>query len=269
MDSKLKVSDYMVRDVVSIPPDFTILEAKNKIISTEFHGLPVSQDGKILGFVTAKELLREIDHPDKKVSEIIKDRTVTVSPDMDIDDASRVLFRYGLRNTPVVDESGMAVGMISNMDIIRSAIEKATPNKINMLKNFLSQQHDVKIEVRRRVIPIDQLRPTQKEVYADELRGRQYEIKRGLVEPLIVIRKDGYYVLVDGHHRVLAAKEMGVKQFQAFVLEPEHDIELGMEKSADEMGVKTIDDIRIIEGKNHPLVKVATRLLTNKDAGSE
>ena len=48
-----------------------------------------------------------------------------------------------------------------------------------------------------------------------------------------------------------------------------HDIELGMEKSADEMGVKTIDDIRIIEGKNHPLVKVATRLLTNKDAGSE
>ena len=81
--------------------------------------------------------------------------------------------------------------------------------------------------------------------------------------------RDRYYVLVDGHHRVLAAKEMGVKQFQAFVLEPEHDIELGMEKSADEMGVKTIDDIRIIEGKNHPLVKVATRLLTNKDAGSE
>lgn len=106
MDSKLKVSDYMVRDVVSIPPDYTIAQAKEKIISTEFHGLPVSKDGKILGFVTAKELLREIDNPDKKVSEIIKDGTVTVSPDMDIDDASRVLFRYGLRNTPVVDEDG-------------------------------------------------------------------------------------------------------------------------------------------------------------------
>lgn len=269
MESKVKVSDYMVKDVVSIPPDYSVEEARQKIINTEFHGLPVADNGRILGFVTAKELLREIDHPEKKVGDIIRNGTVTVSPDMDIDDASRVLFRYGLRNAPVVDEDGNALGMISNMDIIRSAIEKATPNKINMLKNFLSQQHDVNIEVRRRVIPIDKLRPTQREVYADELRGRQYEIKRGLVEPLIVIRKNGYYVLVDGHHRVLAAKEMGVKQFQAFVLEPEHDIELGMEKSADEMGVKTVDDINIIEGKNHPLVKVATRLLTNKNAGSE
>ena len=30
-----------------------------------------------------------------------------------------------------------------------------------------------------------------------------------------------------------------------------------------------VHDIKIIEGKHHPLVKVATRLLTHKDAGSE
>ncbi|HOK28059.1 MAG TPA: CBS domain-containing protein, partial [Methanomassiliicoccaceae archaeon] len=118
MDGKLKVSDYMVREVVSIPPDYTVREAINKLIATEFHGLPVEKDRRILGFVTAKELLRNIDRPDAKITEIIKPGTISLSPGMDIDDASRVLFRYGLRNAPVLDEDGMVVGMLSNIDII-------------------------------------------------------------------------------------------------------------------------------------------------------
>jgi IMP dehydrogenase len=263
-DGKLRVSDYMVKEVVFIPPDFTVEQARKMLIDTEFHGLPVAEDGQVLGFVTAKELLRSIDRPNAKVRDIIKIGTITVSPEMDIDDASRVLFRYGLRNVPVVDENGVAVGMISNIDIIRSHIEKATPNKINMLKTFLEKKHGVKITVKRRIIPVESIRPTQHEVFADELRGRQYEIKRGLVEPLIVIQKDHHYVLVDGHHRVLAARGMGVRQFQAFVLELSRDVELGMERSADEMGVRTLDDVKIIESSHHPLVRVYTRLLKDE-----
>jgi CBS domain-containing protein len=268
MDGKLKVSDYMIREVVSIPPDYTVQQAIQKLISTEFHGLPVAEDGQILGFVTAKELLRAVHRPSAKVRDIIRSGTITVSPDMDIDDAARVLFRYGLRNVPVVDETGVAVGMLSNIDIIRSHIEKATPNKISMLKTFLETKHKVTITVKRRIIPIESLRPTQHEVYADELRGRQYEIKRGLVEPLIVISKNDHYILVDGHHRVLAARDMGVRQFQAFVLEPSTGVELGMEKSAEEMGVRTLDDIKIIEGSHHPLVQVATRLMKNTEGST-
>jgi IMP dehydrogenase len=269
MDGKLRVSDYMVREVVSIPPDFTVEQARQKLINTEFHGLPVAEDGQIIGFVTAKELLRAIDRPNVKVRDIIKVGTITVSPDMDIDDASRVLFRYGLRNVPVVDEKGVAVGMLSNIDIIRSHIEKATPNKINMLKTFLEKKHGIRITVKRRIIPIDAIRPTQHEVFADELVGRKYEIKRGLVEPLIVIQKDGYFVLVDGHHRVLAARDMGVRQFQAFVLEPDREVELGMEKSAEELGVRSLDDVKIIQGSHHPLVQVYSRLLKDEMPASE
>jgi CBS domain-containing protein len=266
MDGKLRVSDYMVRDVISIPSDYTVKQAIEKLISTEFHGLPVEEDRRILGFVTAKELLRAIDRPDAKITEIIKTGTITLSPGMDIDDASRVLFRYGLRNAPVLDEDGYVVGMLSNIDIIRSHIEKATPNKINMLKTFLEKKHGVNITVKRRIVPIEELRPTQHEVFADELRGRQYEIKRGLVEPLIVIQKNTHYLLVDGHHRVLAARNMGVRQFQAFVLEPDREIELGMERTAEEMGVRSLDDIKIIEAQHHPLVKVATRLLKDDES---
>jgi CBS domain-containing protein len=265
-DRKLRVEDYMVREVISIPAEFTVEQATEKLIHTEFHGLPVTDDsGKLVGFITAKELLRAARRPKAKVKDIIRRGTYTVNPEMDLDDAARVLFRYGLRNVPVVDDEGTVIGIISNLDIVRSHIERATPNKVLMVKTFLEKKHNIHITVKRRVVPIEELRPTQHEVFADELLGRQEEIKRGLVEPIIVIQKRDYYLLVDGHHRVLAAKQMGVKQFSAVVLEPDRDVELGMERSAKEWGLKTLDDVKIIDASHHPLVEITTRLL--KDEG--
>ncbi len=265
MEKTAHVEDYMVKDVVSVPKDFSIEETTEKLISTEFHGLPVvEEDHHLVGFVTAKELLRAADNPEQRVGNVIRSGTITVSPHMSIDDAARIIFRYSLRNLPVVDESNKLVGIISNIDILRSQIEKATPSKVSMVKTFLEARHDVSISVRRRVIPIGSLRPTQHEVYADEFRGRKHEIKRGLVEPIIVIQKNDHFVLVDGHHRVLAAKDMGVRQFSAFVLELSSDVVLGMEESANECGLKTLDDVKIIEGSRHPLMEVATRLLRDE-----
>ncbi|HTY47474.1 MAG TPA: CBS domain-containing protein [Methanomassiliicoccales archaeon] len=264
-ERKPKVEDYMKRDVVSIPGELTVQEAVDKIIHTEFHGLPVTKNGKLVGFVTAKELLRNIHHPKARISEIIRHGTYSVSPEMDLDDAARILFRYGLRNIPVVTSEGEIVGIISNLDIVRSHIERATPNKVLMVKTFLEKKHGIHISVKRRIVPIEELRPTQHEVFADELLGRKEEIRRGLVEPIIVIYKGDHYLLVDGHHRVLAAKQMGVRQFSAVVLELDRNVELGMERSADARGLHTMDDVKIIEKSHHPLVEITTRLL--KDEG--
>jgi len=265
VERKPKVEDYMVRDVQYIPYDFTVKEATERLISTEFHGMPVCDDGILIGFITSKELLRAANRPDALVFDIMRKGTYTVTPDMDLDDAARVLFRYGLRNVPVVNENGGLIGIISNLDIVRSHIERATPSKVAMVKSFLEAKHGITITVRRRVVPVELLRPTQHEVFADELLGRKEEIKRGLVEPLIVIDKGDHFVLVDGHHRALASKQMGVKQFSAFVLELSRDIDLGMEKVADEMNLKTLDDVKIIEGSHHPLVEITTRLLKDEN----
>jgi len=180
---------------------------------------------------------------------------------MGLDDAARVLFRYGLRNVPVVNDKSVVIGIISNLDIVRSHIERATPNKVLMIKTFLEKKHGITIVVKRRVVPIESLRPTQAEVFADELLGRQEEIKRGLVEPIIVVQKRDHYLLVDGHHRALAAKNMGVNQFSAVVLEPDREVELGMEKTAKLQHLRTLDDVKIIDGSHHPLVEITTRLL--------
>ncbi len=263
------VSEYMVRDVLTVSPSMTVREVREKIIQSSFHGFPIAENGYLLGFITAKELLKHIDSPDAKMREVMNRGTLCAVPSMAIEDATRILFRYGLRNLPVVDESRKLVGIISNIDIVRSQIEKSRPGKVMMVKNFLEQQNDLRMKVVNRDVPMSRLLPSQKEVYMDELIGRQYEIKRGLNEPIIVIKRRNGYLVVDGHHRVMAAKKMGQTTFKAVVLEPNNmDVRLGLEKTAEKWGLRTLDDIKIIEGSKHPLMEAATMMLPDEDAAS-
>jgi len=75
------------------------------------------------------------------------------------------------------------------------------------LKKTLEAIHNIHVDVMRESVNIDELIPTQPKVYADELDGRIYELKKGLAEPIVVIRKTNKLILVDGHHRVIAAKK--------------------------------------------------------------
>jgi IMP dehydrogenase len=261
------VAEYMIRNVQTVTPDMTVRQVREKIIKSSFHGFPIVENEYLLGYVTAKELLRFIDRPDAKMREIMNRGTLCAIPSMSIDDATRILFRYGLRNLPVVDEERKIVGIISNIDIVRSQIEKSRPAKVMSVKNLLEQQNGIRLKISNQEVPISELIPSQKEIYMDELIGRQYEIKRGLNEPLIVIKRRNGYLIVDGHHRVMAAMKLGLDMFNAIVLEPNDlNIRLGLEKTAEKWGIKTLSDIKIIDGSKHPFMEVTTMLLPQEQA---
>lgn len=261
------VADYMIRNVQSVTPDMTVEQVREKIISSNFHGFPIVENEYLLGYVTAKELLSYIDRPDAKMREVMNRGTLCAIPSMSIDDATRILFRYGLRNLPVVNEDRKIVGIISNIDIVRSQIERSRPGKVMSVKNFLEQQNGIRLKISNQEIPLGELIPTQKEVYMDELIGRQYEIKRGLNEPLIVIKRLNGYLVVDGHHRIMAANKLGRSTFNAIVLEPnDMNVKLGMERTAEKWGLKTLDDVNIIEGAKHPFMEITTMLLPQEQA---
>jgi IMP dehydrogenase len=178
---------------------------------------------------------------------------------MDLRDAARVMFRTGHSKLPVVDENNRLVGIISNADVIRSQIEKVDPDKVEKLKKTIEKVHGVKTNVRRGKVETARLIPTQSRIYADELRGRIHEIKRGLAEPIVVIKKDSRYYLVDGHHRVIAATKLGIRELDAYIIEVPRNVELGIEKLVRKKGLKSVRDIEIIEDVPHPLVEITFR----------
>lgn len=270
----VRVRDYMVLEVEHLRDTTTIKEAIERLSRSRHHGLPITDAaGKLVGFVSAKELLRHANDGATVLARIIRPGTYTAQPETGLDDAARIMFRFGLRDLPIIDEDGRLCGILSNLDIVRSHFERASPAKADTLMHLLSERYGLPFSFHRGLVPIERLTPTQWKVFEDELEGRRYELERGFAEPVLVVQKGEAWILVDGHHRALAAKEMGLAQLQAFILtcdRPEEFArsETGFERLAREHNLKTIDDIEIDQSSQHPLIEVTTQLIRRFEAGS-
>jgi IMP dehydrogenase len=259
MAGSASVKEYMTRDVATVSPDDTVSEVARRIAESEGHnGFPVTDGRKVEGFVNARDLLLADD--DAPIFTVMTTDLIVAHPEMDVTDAARVILRSGIQKLPVVDDAGNLVGIISNTDVIRSQIERATPEKVGKLMRTLENIHDVEIDERRESVALADLVPTQARVYADELEGRQYELERGLAEPLVVIENGDVLLLADGHHRVAAANQLGVERMDAYVIVVDGSVELGMHRTAEKEGLSEIDDIEIVDYAKHPLVETTKRL---------
>jgi len=268
MTNYKKVKDYMTRDVITVTPDMPISEIKDMIKKTGHDGFPVEKNNQIVGIITASDILTRDITP--TVEGMMSQDIVIANEELDINDASRVMFRMGVSRLPVTNEKFKVVGIITNTDILRSHIERSTPEKVNQFRETLEQLYGLKTCLTENKVPINYLKPTQDKVYADELEGRKYEIERGLAEPIIVVKKNKtQYLVVDGHHRLVASNQMGNSEISAYVITLNKDIKLGIEKTAEKNGIFSLKDIEIIEDAQHPLIAITSSLRKNSKAINE
>ncbi len=259
VDGSVRVKSYMTRDVATVAPEDQVREVAERIANADGHsGFPVCDGRRVEGFVSARDLLLADD--DDPVFMVMSPELIVAHPDMKMTDAARVILRSGIQKLPVVDDAGKLVGIISNTDVVRSQIERATPEKVGKLRRTLEQIHDIELEEERRTVELDELIPTQGKVYADELEGRVYELKQGLAEPLVVIDMGDRLLLADGHHRVLAADRLDIEEMDAYVIVVDADVSLGMERTAAAEGLTSIEDIQVVDYARHPLMESIERL---------
>lgn len=259
---KPKVKDYMTTDVVVVSPDDTVKEIAKLIKETGHNGFPVVEKGIVKGYIAARHLiLQDEEEPAYKL--MTKDLTLA-NRDTDLEDAARLMFREGVSKLPVVRETGRMDGIITNSDVIRSQIERVNPDKILNMKETLEEVHGLPVKVKKDFVEVNSLIPTQKTIYEDELKGRIYELKKGLAEPIIVVQKPDKNVLVDGHHRAVAAKRLGIDKIEAHKLIVNKDIEIGLEKIPENTGIKSLEDIEVVEYASHPLVRLTKLYGKNK-----
>ncbi|PSQ45971.1 hypothetical protein BRD17_00090 [Halobacteriales archaeon SW_7_68_16] len=259
-DRHPRVEDYMTDEVATVSPDATAAEVKRRIVESDgYSGFPVVERRRVEGFITSRDLLLTAD--DEPIFKLMTTDILVAHPAMKVTDAARVILRSGIQKLPVVDDAGNLIGIISNADVVRSQIERVTPEKVGKLRRTLENIHGVGIDEDRREIRLAALTPTQERVYADELDGRKYELERGLAEPLVVIEKraDDDLLLADGHHRVMAAEDLGLETMDAYVVVIDAPIELGMERTAREAGLDSLADVEVVDYAHHPLVEKTER----------
>ena len=264
-DDTATVGEYMTHDVATVSPEDSVAEVAERISASDDHSsFPVCDGRHVEGFVSARDLLLEDD--DEPIFRVMTTDLLVAHPEMRLNDAARVILRSGIRRLPVVDDAGNLVGIISNADVIRSQIERATPGKVDKLVETLESIHDIEAEEQRREIDLTEVTPTQDKVYADELEGRRYELERGLAEPLVVIETPDGLLLADGHHRSKAADKLGIEEMDAYVIVIDEAVELGMAETAREEGLESIDDIEAVDYAHHPLVETTQRLQSENES---
>jgi len=135
----LKVDDVMIEDVITVDSDATVMEAVELMNKHEIGCLIVTRKGKAVGIVTERDFLRRVlaesrDPKKTRVRQIMSKPLIFGEPDMDIEDAARLMFRKKIKKLPVV-ENGRLLGLVTLTDLARFQ-----PQIMKLLKQIANKE---------------------------------------------------------------------------------------------------------------------------------
>lgn len=117
VDQVKKSESGMIIDPITISPDKPVSEVLKLMEKYRISGVPVTQGDQLVGIVTNRDLRFET-NLEKKVSEIMtKDKLVTVSEGISLEDSKKLLHQHRIEKLLVVDKNGRLKGLITIKDI--------------------------------------------------------------------------------------------------------------------------------------------------------
>jgi CBS domain-containing protein len=126
----MKVSDFMTTEVVSVEIPGNRDDVLKILKRTGISGVPVLKDGKLVGIITRKDMLRKAD--ETQLGLLMTARPATVEPDASIEEAARALMQNNVRRLPVVEDEEL-VGILSVADLISALAQLRIKDEIKEL----------------------------------------------------------------------------------------------------------------------------------------
>ncbi|WP_297514569.1 IMP dehydrogenase [Thermococcus sp.] len=107
---------FIVEDVISISPDETIDYALFLMEKNDIDGLPVVEDGRVVGVISKKDIAVK---PGKLVRDVMTGEPITVPESVTAEEALNLMFEHRIDRLPVVNSEGKLVGIITMSDLAR------------------------------------------------------------------------------------------------------------------------------------------------------
>lgn len=116
------VRNIMRKPAISVPVSANISEVVSKMRKHGIGILPVTQDNKVVGVITDRDIvmryLQNIDLPSQdKVASFMSDNVLVCEAAQPIKDAAALMADHQVRRLPVCEAEGRLVGMLSLDDI--------------------------------------------------------------------------------------------------------------------------------------------------------
>ena len=120
----LKAKVVMSKEVITIDENASVKEAVDTMNQAEISCIIATRKGKVVGIITERDLLKRIISEGKnakktRVKDIMSTPLITISPDMDVEEAARLMFEKKIKKLVVIDQNRL-VGVVSLTDIART-----------------------------------------------------------------------------------------------------------------------------------------------------
>lgn len=118
---KVKRSEHgVITDPFHLSPDNTLQDADELMGKYKISGVPVTENGKLVGIITNRDLRFETDYSKPISSAMTSDRLVTAPEGTTLDEAQEILRKYKIEKLPIVSSTGELKGLITIKDIEKS-----------------------------------------------------------------------------------------------------------------------------------------------------
>lgn len=137
----MKIEKLMVKSVITLPVDASAYDAVKLLNKNKIGCLVVVYNREIVGILTERDLLERVlekcrNPKETGISEIMTKHVIVGKPDMELSEATRLMFENKVKKLPIIDGNRL-VGIVTLTDIARAtSIDKKTIELIEKLSNM-------------------------------------------------------------------------------------------------------------------------------------
>ena len=132
----MTVAEFMTTEVVRVEIPGNRDDVLKILKRTGISGVPVLKEGKLVGIITRKDLLRKSD--ETQLGLLLTRDPVTISPDSTIQEAAQLLIENNVRRLPVVENEEL-VGLLSVADLVHAIAQMRIKEEIK--DRYVSQTY--------------------------------------------------------------------------------------------------------------------------------
>lgn len=115
----IKARSMMTKDVITIGPAASILEAAKLSTSKSVSSLVVVEKNKPVAVVSESDVIKGVISKKSKVKDILNKDFMIISPETTFYEINKALMEKGIRRFPVVENDAL-VGLVTETDIIET-----------------------------------------------------------------------------------------------------------------------------------------------------
>ena len=117
VDKVKRSENGVITDPFFLSPDHTLADAEDLMHNFRISGVPITENGKLVGIITNRDLKFETDYTKKIKESMTSEGLITAQEGITLDEAKKILAKARKEKLPIVDKDFHLKGLITIKDI--------------------------------------------------------------------------------------------------------------------------------------------------------